>query len=369
MPSSPRLVAALAVLTAVAAPAQQRAGRARPVPGVAAPQPLPDQLPKARAIDRGAGYVLAQRGGQPVVLWCENVLREAPFARGDAPDVPQLGFGIGPPDSLQIGDFDGDGQDDVLGRFDRNVALLLPDRVPQMARRSPHLLRERADGPWFSGRAFDWFGDGRADVAFFDGTKIKVHREILGDGPTDVLLDLGETNLPLDATAAGTAGDWDLDGLPDLVLALPERGLVWCRHEGSRTVPKFREPTPLWPTAPGVVVCSLVLFPVDEDPWPDLVVSTAAPVAQERADFVRRVPRGGRSQADNELLRQAEADLADLEREAARVQAGLASERAEGPFGRLLRKQQLEATIARLRWQDVPMAVQRPYVHLRAGRQ
>lgn len=338
----------------------------RPVPRLASPQALPEQLPRSMAAGNGAPFALVQRDRQRFVLWTDSLTHQTEFARDPGAAVEPIDQGKNGPHSLQVGDFDGDGTDDVVARFVFGLAHLVVD---QKVTKEPKSVRVEEDGPWFAGRAADWDGDGLAEIAFFSGSRVMLHHRVFDDGPTTVLLDLGPDNLHPEATAAGTTGDWDLDGFVDLVLALPDRGLVWCRNEGARNAPKFSAPIPLWPNTPGTVVTSLLLFPVDDDPWPDLVVSTATQGFDEGFGFVMRTPRL-RTPAEESELRTAESERQALRRARTPV-AGLERlgvQRDENPFDRLLEQKRIDDHIARLRWNMVPMTALAPYVQLRTRR-
>lgn len=364
--AAPCAVSAVGILLAstATATAQERAPRWRPVPRLSSPEPLPAQLPRGAGVGRGASFALLRRDQQPFVLWTsDRVTNQAEFERDPDAAVDSIVPGKDAPHSLQVGDFDGDGEDDVVGRWTVGIRQLVVGDVPKHVARSQPVHLE---GPWFAGRAADWDGDGSAEIAFFAGSTVMLHHKVFDDGPTTQLLDLGPDNLHPDATAAGTTGDWDLDGLVDLVFALPQRGLVWCRNEGTRAAPRFSAPIPLWPNTPGTVVTSLVLFPVDDDPWPDLVVSTAMQGHDDGFGFVGRMPRP-RSPVEEQQLQAAEAELHAFRRVRQPVDGleRLGLKKEENPFDRLLGQKRLDERITRLRWIDVPMVAQAPYVQLR----
>ena len=329
---------AMLVATPATAQAQERAGNPRPVPRLGAPQALPLQLPRSMAAGNGVPFALQRQDREQLVVWFDTVSRKTKFARDPGELVERIEQVENAPHSLLVGDFDGDGTEEVVARFMFRLVRLVVDLVPQ---HEPKAVRVQDDGPWFAGRAADWDGDGLADIAFFSGSRVMLHHKVFEDGPTTVLLDLGPNNLSPDATAAGTIGDWDLDGLVDLVLALPERGLVWCRNEGARHAPKFSAPIPLWPKAPGEEVLSLVLVPVDDDPWPDLIVSTAIPGNDDTHGFPMRKPRL-RTPAETQAMQAAEAERAALR--ASRPMDGLERlglQRPGNPFELLLEQKQL----------------------------
>jgi hypothetical protein len=368
MPS--RFARCIGVLAAAGAlAAQEHAAKWRPVPGLAAAQPLRVPLPRPRSPDTGAGAVFAARGRDHSVLWIQDdKLQEAPLRLSAVGSAPiDIDFGNKPPVSLQLGDFDGDGRDEVIVRSLARGILVVhldePDRVIPDSRPSRGL---NTDGPWFSGRAFDWFGDGRAAPLFIEGSRVLARRDPFTKTETVVLVDLGAANVPAGTTIAGTAGDFDLDGMPDLVLALPERGLVWCRHEGTRTAPRFSEPIPLWPAEPGVLVTSVQMFPIDDDPWPDLVLGTVERAREGTGDFAVRVPRVPTA-AEAAKLRELEAQVAP--QTAPRLPTNLLPrESGSDPFATLLAAKRRADRIDELRWREQPMVARAPLVHYRSLR-
>jgi hypothetical protein len=356
----------------VAVPAQERAAKARPVPGLAAPAPLPPQLPRVRAADRGACFALAQRPDKSTaVLTYQLVLREVSFAVDPAAPVEEIGDEHRSLASLVVGDFDGDGADEVLGRdLQGHPVVLVAGRAPEPAPRERASAPDPVMGPWLSGRAHDWDGDGSADLLFLSGTKVQVLRGVYAARGCSTLLDLQGTFLPPGGPIAGTACDWDLDGMVDLVVSLPERGVLWCRNEGTRAAPRFAQPSVLWPAAPGVVVTSLLAFRVDDDPWDDLIVGTAAFGDDAAHRVVVRMPRVDRTPEQDEELRAALAARARQRQGAALGNALGNAGQAATPsmFERLLAAKELDDRIAALQWNHVAMVAQAPYVQLRTRR-
>jgi hypothetical protein len=107
-----------------------------------------------------------------------------------------------------------------------------------------------------------------------------------------------------------------------------------------------------------VLVTSLVLAAVDDDPWPDLLVGTAVPGSDREFGFVHRVPRRDRSAADDEALSTAEAELLALDQQHAREELGLRSpdhRPAPSRFERVRAHHRLRRQIDALRWSAVPM--------------
>lgn len=172
-------------------------------------------------------------------------------------------------------------------------------------------------------------------------------------------------DLPAGDTAAASAGDFDLDGLPDLLVALPQRGLVWYRNEGTRRDPRFSAAIPLWPSTPGKLVTWVMLAPVDDDPWLDVLVGTAVPTVDTVADFTARLARQRTPEEQQELARLE----TKLSGQALQSQLGNAGAGA-GPdvFQHLLAKRDWEQRRDRLKWREQPMTAEPPVVHLRERR-
>jgi hypothetical protein len=374
MTAGPLLVPAIAVLACGAAiPAQERAGKARPVPGLTAPRALPPQLPRVHVADAGACFALAPRpDGATAVLTYALVLRQETFSSDPADPLEEIsGARTKSLRSLVVGDFDADGADDVLGRDFGAPVLLAPGERPRPVPHPPTMMRDPEMGPWFSGRAHDWDGDGRADVLFLTDAKVRVMRGVLAKPTFATLIDLAGAFLPPGGPIAGTTADWDLDGMVDLVVSLPQRGVLWCRNEGTRAAPRFAQPSVVWPATPGVVVTSLLAFRVDDDPWDDLIVGTAAFGDDAEHRVVVRMPRVDRTPEQDEELRAALAERQQQQQGAALRAAvgnalGDARPVAFGWDDRLRAMKALDDRIAALQWTSVPMVAQAPYLQLRA---
>jgi hypothetical protein len=364
----PRCLLLLVVAGALAA--QERAAKWRPVPGLASAQPLPVLLPPMPAL-AGASAVFTARGVDLSMLCLRNGdLHETPIRPAPPLGVSRPAFQDAARCSLQIGDFDGDGSEEVLARLPSQKAFVRTVATP---RQSAWIPLRAGDGAWFSGCAFDWFGDGCAALVFVDGSRVVAAQRVFAmDTRLEPLVDLGDAKI-----LAGTAGDFDLDGLPDLVLVMPDRGFVWCRHEGTRTEPRFSAPIPLWPADPGVVVTSVLLFPIDDDPWPDLVVGSAMRAFDGHSDFSLREPRTTDEieQATRALENQPAAGantesttpgLLDRGNTQPPLPALLGRNTGDNPFAKLLEVKNRQDRIEALRWREIPMTARAPVVHYRS---
>lgn len=286
--------------------AAQEHAPAVPVSPLAPPRALAWPVPCARTPQNGAGFVIDANGGKPLLRWFAGLLHGEPLG-SPAADAPGTATR-----QLLLGDFDGDGSVEVLARGYDGVELLRLDGRDAGLARTQRMRLQAAGERWLSGTACDWFGDGMAAVARTNQEEIVVQRRILAGDQAQTLLRFDPRDLPRGAGIVGSAGDFDLDGLPDLVIALPERGLVWYRNEGTRTAPRFSAAIPLWPATPGVVVTWILVAPIDGDPWPDVLMGTAAPASERAGDFELRVPRLRTPEQDAEL-RQLQAKIAGPE--------------------------------------------------------
>jgi len=213
---------------------------------------------------------------------------------------------------------------------------------------------------WLAGRAFDWTGDGKADIAFARGSDVC----LLTEGPAStngqLLLHLAEDERPAMAEILGTAADWDRDGDVDLVLAIPERGIVWCRNDSTTSAPVFTRPLPLWPAPPLELTTLLLAHDLDDDGWPDLLLgsTTRTPTTPDHYVRQRRADLTGVEKFD---LARLQLELLEIDQRRARVARGLEPADPDTRFGSSFggtdehRRESLSKAIARLQWQQVPV--------------
>ena len=177
----------------------------------------------------GACFALAQRlDGTTAVMTFNLAMKQETFSSNPADQLEEIsGTRARSLRSRVVGDFDGDGVDDFLGRDFGAPVLLEPGKQPRPVPNPPPMMRDPEMGPWFSGRAHDWDGDGNADVLFFTDATVRVMRGVLGDPTFSTLVDLSSAPLPAGGPIAGTTADRDLEGMVDLVVSLrsaPSRG-------------------------------------------------------------------------------------------------------------------------------------------------
>ena len=216
-------------------------------------------------------------------------------------------------------DWDGDGDPDlVVGQEDGRVALVehtgaVVDGLPVFA--APRFFRQQAEAVKFGALvtpvSFDWDGDGDEDLVCGNTAGEVGFIENLdgGDPPRwaePVRLEAGGAVLRIEAGPNGSiqgpaeqkwgyttlgVDDWDLDGLPDLVVNSIWGKVVWYRNVGTRTAPELAAAAPVevewdgptpgpswnwWDPEPGTLATQWRTTPVVED-WdgdglPDLVM-------------------------------------------------------------------------------------------------
>ena len=169
-------------------------------------------------------------------------------------------------------DFDGDGDPDlVVGDEDGRVAFIentgrVADGLPQFL--PPRYFRQEADDVKFGALAspvsFDWDGDGRDDlVAGNSAGQVAFIRNLGGDGPAwapPVLLEAGGQPIHEQAGPNGSiqgpneakwgyanvgVGDWNGDGLPDLITNGIWGRVLFFRNTGTRTRPQLAAAVPV----------------------------------------------------------------------------------------------------------------------------
>jgi len=176
-------------------------------------------------------------------------------------------------------DWDGDGDHDlIVGDEDGRVAFLentgLADRVPVFA--APRYFKQQADDVKFGALATacgtDWDGDGDIDIiAGNTAGYVAVIENLSGPGvetprwAEPARLEAEGSIIRIQAGPNGsiqgpaeakwgyttqTVADWDLDGLPDLIVNSIWGKVVWYRNIGTRTAPRLSAAQPIevdWP--------------------------------------------------------------------------------------------------------------------------
>jgi hypothetical protein len=274
--------------------------------------------------------------------------RSAEAPATDAP--PQL--------CVTKGDFDGDGFSEHLQWLAGRIRVAGQAKAPQP---------ESPPGTWFSGSARDLDGDGKDELLSHVGARVVRMRDVLKEPCTDTLVDLTAHLLPGTAIEAGAAGDWDRDGDVDLVLALPERGLVWLPNGGGAETPRFDVPVPLWPAAPGVRVCGLLLEDFDGDGWLDLFVTTCGRGSDGPFAFQHDEPRLDRTPAQDEELRRLERERGTIPRAGGELPTmpGTLHGGTVNPFERILQQKERADRIRNLRSIRTPWHARPVVVHVR----
>jgi hypothetical protein len=173
-------------------------------------------------------------------------------------------------------DWDKDGDFDLIvgdedGRvaFVENTGKLADDRTPLF--QPPRYFRQEADtlkcGALATFVGFDWDGDGDIDIVsgntagyieFFENLsgpgiqqpKWNAPQRLMVDGKTFRIMAgaNGSIQGPAEAKWGYTTlnvADWDMDGLPDIVLNSIWGKVEWLKNIGTRTAPKLARPQPI----------------------------------------------------------------------------------------------------------------------------
>ena len=149
------------------------------------------------------------------------------------------------------------GDEDGKVSFIKNTGKIV-DGVPQFL--PPKFFQQEAKyvdlGALAAPRVFDWDGDGKADILSGDGAGFIVFLKNLTDGtfpswgPPQLLRAGGKVLriLPAGANWGYTTlgvGDWDADGLPDIVVNHFNGNVLWFKNIGTRTHPKLAAAQPV----------------------------------------------------------------------------------------------------------------------------
>jgi tellurite resistance-related uncharacterized protein len=171
---------------------------------------------------------------------------------------------------LRAIDFNHDGFVDIItGDEDGKVSFLkntgkvvngIPEFLP------PVFFQQEAHfvdlGALVAPRVFDWDGDGLNDILCGNGAGFVCFVKNLGgdvpkwDAPKILDYDgtpvriipteaLPNTEDPHWGYATIDVGDWDMDGLPDILVNEHNGNIVWLKNKGTRTSPALSKPQPL----------------------------------------------------------------------------------------------------------------------------
>jgi hypothetical protein len=233
-------------------------------------------------------------------------------------------------------DWNKDGRPDlVVAQEDGRVAWLentgqVVDNTPQFL--PPRFFRQQADEVKFGALtapvAVDWDGDGETDLLSGNTAgEIGFIKNLGGNPPkwaAPVLLEAGGQPIRIMAGYNGSiqgpaeakwgytnlgVGDWDGDGLPDILVNTIVGKILWFKNVGTRTQPRLAPAQPVqvawpgpapkpawnwWDPAPGELAivwrCSPCVIDLDRDGLADLV----APDHEGYLAFYRQVVRDGR---------------------------------------------------------------------------
>lgn len=167
-------------------------------------------------------------------------------------------------------DWNKDGFIDIIaGDEDGKVSFLkntgkIVNGIPEF--KQPHFLQQKArfvdTGALATPRIFDWDGDGLDDIVSGNGAGNIYFIKNLGgnlpswDAPRLLEIDgepvriipteaLPNTEEPFWGYTTIDVGDWDHDGLPDILVNDHNGNIVWLKNTGKRSNPKLTNPQPL----------------------------------------------------------------------------------------------------------------------------
>jgi hypothetical protein len=159
----------------------------------------------------GKELLVVVPGVDGVIAYATWALRDSRWVHGHALAAERL---------EEIGDFDGDGRDELLARDGDAYSLVRPDAAPVLLDPAPFVGLS-------SLRAADMDGDGRSDLLAasspdgLDRDMYLLRSEGAGFAPPQAL------GVFITSALRGI-GDLDHDGRPDLVVAVEEGGLIVC---------------------------------------------------------------------------------------------------------------------------------------------
>jgi hypothetical protein len=156
-------------------------------------------------------------------------------------------------------DLDGDGIEDIVsGSWPGDIYFFRgkgkrefeAGKILVPARKEPGDRADYATLQSAAVAAFDWDGDGLVDLVVGNiwGKVYLLRNEGTRKAPkfaAPVLIEADGKPLSVSQKAGPTIADWDLDGLPDLIVGSEYGEVTWYRNVGTRTKPKLDKGRPL----------------------------------------------------------------------------------------------------------------------------